>query len=195
MKYGSTVLKTYEGMFLIDSKEAKKGSEVVEGVINGLIEKCKGQVVRFEKWDERRLAYEVDGVINGTYYLYYFTGEADTISTLNREIQLSSNVLRALFLRIKEVPEVVVRKPEDESEEKEGEGSGEKTEGEASSTADAADAGDTPVGDTPAGDAPAATEEPAAEAAAAPVEETAAAEAPAEAPPTEENVDSDKPEV
>ncbi|MFH2002445.1 MAG: 30S ribosomal protein S6 [Planctomycetota bacterium] len=100
-------MKNYEGMFLIDTKEAKKGSEAIEGTIKGLIEKCKGQVIRFEKWDECRLAYEINGVINGTYYLYYFSGETDTIKTLNREIQLSSKVLRALFLRVKEVPEFI----------------------------------------------------------------------------------------
>jgi small subunit ribosomal protein S6 len=104
-------------MFVVDSREPKKGP--VEDQINALITKCKGEVVRVEPWDERKMAYEIGGTTNGSYYLYYFTGEPETISTLNREVKLSPLVLRALFLSIKEIPEPQVREErEPEAEER-----------------------------------------------------------------------------
>jgi small subunit ribosomal protein S6 len=98
-------------MFLVDSKESKKSTGSVEEGINALIEKCKGQVIRFEMWDERKIAYEINGTSNGTYYLYYFSGDPETISQLNRECKLSPLVLRALFLRVKKIPDPETTKP------------------------------------------------------------------------------------
>ena len=112
-------MKKYEGMFVVDTKEVKKDPGVVEDQINALITKCNGEVVRVEEWDERKLAYEISGTTNGSYYLYYFTGEPETIGTLNREVTLSPLVLRALFLSIKEIPEPQVREEEATEERKE----------------------------------------------------------------------------
>ena len=70
-------MKKYEGMFVVDTREVKKDPGVVEDQINALITKCNGEVVRVEEWDERKLAYEISGTTNGSYYLYYFTGEPD----------------------------------------------------------------------------------------------------------------------
>jgi small subunit ribosomal protein S6 len=99
-------LKTYEGMFVVDSKECKKNSGTVEDQVQALIAKCGGEVKEFLKWDERKLAYEIKGNTVGTYYLSYFTGDSETIHKLNRECQLSPVVLRALFLNITEIPEI-----------------------------------------------------------------------------------------
>jgi small subunit ribosomal protein S6 len=100
-------------MFLVDSKESKKSSGSPEEGINALIEKCKGSVIRSELWDERKIAYEINGTTNGTYYLYYFSGDPETISQLNRECKLSPLVLRALFLSIKKIPDPETTKPRD----------------------------------------------------------------------------------
>ncbi|MBU0754561.1 MAG: 30S ribosomal protein S6 [Planctomycetes bacterium] len=102
-------MKNYEGMFLIDSREYKKNPNEVEDQIKSLIEKCKGEIVRFEKWDERKLAYEIKGATSGVYYLYYFKGDADTIRLLNREVAISPLVLRLLSIRLNTIPEQTVR--------------------------------------------------------------------------------------
>lgn len=105
-------MKSYEGMFLVDTKESKKSSDSVEEQIRNLIKKCGGQVSVFERWDDRKLAYEVKGTTNGTYYLLYFTGDHETVGKLNRECELSPVVLRAMFLRIKKIPDPLELKPE-----------------------------------------------------------------------------------
>ena len=106
-------MKIYEGMFLVDAKEARKASASMEDHIRGLVAKCGGEIKVFEKWDERKLAYEIKGTRNGTYYLTYFTGLDDTVSRLYRECELSPILLRALFLRVKKVPEPRREEPEE----------------------------------------------------------------------------------
>ncbi len=110
-------MKTYEGMFLVDTKESKKGKDSVEEHIRTLVAKCGGEVKEFEIWDERKLAYEIKGTTNGTYFLTYFTGESDTVSRLNRECELSPVVLRSLILRVKAIPDRTVEIPEAAEEE------------------------------------------------------------------------------
>jgi len=115
-------LNNYEGMFLVDAKVQKKDDKETEEVIRSLIAKCGGEVIELIDWDERKLAYEVKGATNGAYYLSYFSGESDTVKNLNHEIELSQVILRALFLSIKEIPDlseppIPVDPEEDESPE------------------------------------------------------------------------------
>jgi len=144
-------LKNYEGMFLVDTKELKKGAGSVEAQINALIEKCRGKVIRTEKWDDRKLAYDIKGSTNGSYFLYYFSGEQETVKLLNRECELSSLVLRALFLNITDIPEP--RGPDWRREREESEGDRyrpsrriERAAGESEGEESA------PVGEEPAGE-------------------------------------------
>ena len=99
-------MKNYEGMFVVDTRESKKGVDSVEDEVKGLISKCGGDPAWLMKWDDRKLAYEIKGSTHGTYFLSYFSGESDTVQKLSREIKLSPLVLRALFLRIKSIPDM-----------------------------------------------------------------------------------------
>jgi len=99
-------LNAYEGMFVIDLSEVKKDTNEVEELVEGLIKKCGGELASMARWDERKLAYQIKGRDNGLYTLTYFNGGQDTVRQLNRECRLSSHVLRALFLRLKEIPDI-----------------------------------------------------------------------------------------
>jgi len=65
-------LKLYEGMFLVDNSEARKNYEAVSENISRIITKYGGEVIRSERWSERRLAYPVRRRDRGTYVLVYF---------------------------------------------------------------------------------------------------------------------------
>jgi hypothetical protein len=49
----------YEGMFLIDNSRVKPEPEACVGVVNDLLGRHQGKVVRTDRWDERKLAYEI----------------------------------------------------------------------------------------------------------------------------------------
>lgn len=74
--------------------------------MQGIIDKYRnittqtgGEVLAVEKWDKRRLAYEVAGKREGIYILMYFRGEAAVSAELDRVMKLSEDVMRHLIVR------------------------------------------------------------------------------------------------
>jgi PTH1 family peptidyl-tRNA hydrolase len=97
----SSVAK-YEGMFLIDNSRVKLDPEACVGTVNELLAKHAANVVRTDRWDERKLAYEVNKQKRATYVLSHFEMEPQAVIELRRDVNLNEDFLRALVLRIEE---------------------------------------------------------------------------------------------
>lgn len=107
--------KLYEGMFLLDNREAKKGFEASRDRVAGLITKHGGVPRVVRKWDERKLAFEIGKQKRATYMLAYFDAPFDSITKIEREAQLTEVFLRVLILRAESVPAKVMEEPLDAS--------------------------------------------------------------------------------
>ena len=95
-----TVIKRlYEGLFLVDSGEAASDWDGVISTIEKMLERGDADVVSIKKWDERRLAYEINGKERGTYILTYFNGDPAKITGIERDVQLSERITRVMILR------------------------------------------------------------------------------------------------
>lgn len=90
----------YEGMFILDANRYSRDQAAVSGQINDMLRKHGGEVLASRLWEERRLAYPIDGHRKGTYWLAYFRIESAQIAKINRECQLSDTILRSLVLKI-----------------------------------------------------------------------------------------------
>lgn len=94
-----TVTKVlYEAMFLVDSAEAASDWEGINQLVSGILEKFGAEIVSSRKWDECRLAYEINGKSRGTYILCYFRSEGAKIQEIERAVQLSERIMRVLIL-------------------------------------------------------------------------------------------------
>jgi small subunit ribosomal protein S6 len=91
-------LKLYEAMFLVDSAEATTDWDGITATIKNILEKEGAEIVLIRKWDERKLAYEIDGKSKGTYILCYFKAEGSKLRNIEKDIQLSERIMRALIL-------------------------------------------------------------------------------------------------
>jgi small subunit ribosomal protein S6 len=89
----------YEGLFLIDSGEAASDWKGINTSIENILGKAGAEVVSMKKWDERRLAYEISGQSRGTYILTYFNCDPTSINSIERDVQLSEQIMRVLILR------------------------------------------------------------------------------------------------
>ncbi len=85
----------YEGMFLVSQSAAADFAGLIEH-INHLFERANATVVAMKKWDERRLAYEIDKQKRGVYILAYFTCATDQVAQLERDAQISDQVMRLM---------------------------------------------------------------------------------------------------
>ena len=91
---------TYEGMFLLDSaKVAVSWDESVKHV-HDILTKHQSEIVASRQWDERRLAYPVEGHKKGTYLLTYFKTDGSTLKEIVADCHLSDYVLRELILKV-----------------------------------------------------------------------------------------------
>ena len=92
-------LRKYEAMIILDSAKAGTDWDGVMGRVRESMEREGAEIERLEKWDERRLAYDVKGQKRGTYVLAHFSAPAESITVIRRRFELSEDVLRALILR------------------------------------------------------------------------------------------------
>jgi len=96
--------KLYEGMFLVDSAQAADW-DATKSVIEGILKRADAEITEMKKWDDRRLAYEVDGKSRGTYILCYFKADCDKIQDVEKAVQLSDHVMRVLILTTDQMTE------------------------------------------------------------------------------------------
>jgi small subunit ribosomal protein S6 len=88
----------YEAMFLISQAVAADlGGAIAH--INEILQRGHADVIAMKKWDERRLAYEVQGQKRGMYILVYFKAAGADVAHIERDCNLSEKILRTLILR------------------------------------------------------------------------------------------------
>lgn len=95
----TAVKRLYEGLFLVDSGQAAADWDGVISAIEKILKRADAEVLTIKKWDERKLAYDVEGKARGTYILVYFKGDTSKIGSIERDVQLSENIMRVLILR------------------------------------------------------------------------------------------------
>ncbi len=90
----------YEGLFILDSNRYSRDQTAVSNQISEMITQAGGEMLASRLWEERRLAYPINGHRKGTYWLAYFRVNTDQLTTLNRQCQLNENIVRSLFIRV-----------------------------------------------------------------------------------------------
>lgn len=88
----------YEAMFLLSQATAADLNSAVEH-IKEILARGQAEIIAMRKWDERRLAFEVNGQKRGYYVLAYFSAPNDQLSHIERDCNLSEKIMRVLILR------------------------------------------------------------------------------------------------
>ena len=123
----TVVKRLYEAMFLVDSAKAASDWDALITTIKNLLERAEAEIVSIRKWEERKLAYEIQGKSRGTYILCYFSVDGEKIRDIERDVQLSERIMRVLILSAvameqkdieKDTPAMRVEKREQEAAKK-----------------------------------------------------------------------------
>jgi small subunit ribosomal protein S6 len=90
--------RLYEGMFVL---KASAGAEPGGGdaVLKELFAKHDIDCPTIDKWDERRLAYEIDGERRGVYWLTVLNMDPASVKAFRRDLQYSNDVIRYMLLQ------------------------------------------------------------------------------------------------
>jgi small subunit ribosomal protein S6 len=96
--------RIYEGMYLIDNAAVREDWSAAKTIVTDLIAKHGGEVYSARRWDERRLAYPIQGRNRATFLLTYYTVPAENIPALRRDVELNETIMRSLDLAVEAVP-------------------------------------------------------------------------------------------
>lgn len=97
--------RTYECMCLLDNREVRKGWQPLKDAISAQFTKHGAKILSSRRWDERRLAYPIDGQLRGTYLLVYIAVDTQAVAAIRRDLQFNESLLRWLLVDCPEVPQ------------------------------------------------------------------------------------------
>lgn len=107
-------MRMYEGLFLIDNTHASMEWDNVVKHIHDILQKNGAEILKTEKWGEKKLAYKIKGHKRGTYLLIHFNTKSGAITAIKRDFQLSDYIIRSLIVKddkIEEVSQIGVIEP------------------------------------------------------------------------------------
>ena len=90
----------YEAMIIFDSNRFARERAGLPAEVEKTIKAGEGEVLVSRLWEERRLAYPINGQRKGTYWLIYFRGPSSMLTALNRQWEIHDGVLRHLVLKV-----------------------------------------------------------------------------------------------
>ncbi len=106
-------MRLYEGMFIISDTVAGADWEAAVKHVEDLLKNRGAEILKSEKWEDRKFAYKLKGHKRGAYLLVYFNAPTDSITLIKRDFELSDNVLRTLIVKVDKIKE---SKPEEQTE-------------------------------------------------------------------------------
>jgi small subunit ribosomal protein S6 len=90
----------YDCFFLFDSNRYNRDPGGVAATVQDTITKFGGEILASRLWEERRLAYPINGQSKGTYWITYFKMDSLRLKEFDRDCKLNENLLRYLVTKV-----------------------------------------------------------------------------------------------
>lgn len=90
----------YDCFFLFDSNKYNRDPGGVAAAVQKTIEDLGGEILASRLWEERKLAYPINGHNKGTYWITYFNFDGTKLPAFNRTCQLNDSIMRFLVTKV-----------------------------------------------------------------------------------------------
>ena len=90
----------YEGMFILDATKFARDPAGMSQQVANLITQFGGTILAARLWDERKLAYPINGHRKGVYWLTYFKMDGGNVAQLERQCEITDDIVRKLILKV-----------------------------------------------------------------------------------------------
>lgn len=92
-------MNKYELAFILNAKvEDEVRTDAVEK-IKGYVERFGATITKEDVWGKKRLAYEIDKMTEGYYFIYKLDAPADAPAEIEKRIRIMEPVMRFMFIR------------------------------------------------------------------------------------------------
>ena len=99
----------YEALFLVSQAALASDSEGTVAHVKEMLDRAEAETLDLRQWDERKLAYPIDGQKRGTFLISYFKARPTQIANIERDCNLSEQVLRVMFVRADHMGEIELK--------------------------------------------------------------------------------------
>lgn len=86
--------RNYEALYIVSGALNDSEVKTIADRFKGAVEAQGGQVAKAEKWERRKLAYEINGHKDGNYVIMHFEAESKVPAELSRQMRISDDVIR-----------------------------------------------------------------------------------------------------
>lgn len=94
------MVNVYENLFIAHPEISPEELDQFLDRISGIISKTKGEILKIERWGNRKLAYKIEKQTLGYYCLVNFAGNFDTVSEIERNMRINDSILKYFTTKI-----------------------------------------------------------------------------------------------
>ena len=95
-------MSKYELTFVVNAKIEDDERDAVVDKCKALIERFGGTITNVDEWGKRRLAYEIQKMKEGFYYVVQFDAPTSAPAEIESRIRIMDNVMRYLVVKREE---------------------------------------------------------------------------------------------
>jgi len=93
------ITRQYEAVYIIRPDATDEQVDATINKYRQVVLNNGGTVEKSDRWERRKLAYEVQGYTEGLYVIMEFTGESRTETELRRQFQISEDQIRYMIVK------------------------------------------------------------------------------------------------
>ena len=92
------MIKNYELMVIVSPKLSADDADKASQELLAWVEENGGEIDSTDPWGKRTLAYPIDKMTEGYYYVNNFKLEATSVKVLSRLMNINENIIRHMFV-------------------------------------------------------------------------------------------------
>lgn len=90
--------KNYELMVILSPKLNEEEANQLNDSILAIVKDLSGELIKTEPWGRRMLAYPINKLQEGYYYLDFLKMESLKVKTLKQQLGLNENIIRHMII-------------------------------------------------------------------------------------------------
>jgi len=94
------VTKEYEMMVIVSPRLNQEDAYGLNQKLLSIVTDNSGEIVKVDDWGKRILAYPINKVKEGYYYVDYFTLESTTVKLVKKQMNLNESIIRYMIINL-----------------------------------------------------------------------------------------------
>jgi len=92
-------MKNYEIMYIINPTVLEEGREALIEKINEILKAAGANILKIEKWGERKLAYPIEKKKTGFYVLTFFEIDGTALTQVEGKLNITEELMRYIIVK------------------------------------------------------------------------------------------------